>query len=201
MKTLWRERFGDSNSPFYSFTRDFPGTPINGYPARPTLERQEDANDVNKNNPENFFFKHNNVAFFGLNDLNTLRGPAWVGQNAQNAAWVTDKLGSDCSFESIVIFTQTFIRNGVQDALDDYFTQCGGDKPVLNLTGDKHPQVYCGNQNGKIMKITVEAFKAAPLLVSIIADPSDGKHYFHAEPTSPGTPYGVCGDTFLQVPN
>ena len=191
-KAKWREMFADENSPFHSFSRDFPHVSA-GYPAMPTLERQEA-------NPENFFFKHNDVAFLGLNEVNSYYQPVWVGQDAQNSDWVKSNFGTnaggtlDCSFSSIVIFSQISIGGGIETAIFDYFSQCGGDKPTLNIVGDIHPFVFCSNwvNNDRIIKVTVEAFKAAPLLVSILKDPSDNKHYFHMESTSTSTTYGDC---------
>lgn len=194
---LWREYFAESQtSPFHAFDRNFP-TVFPGYPAKPTLERQEHTTDPEKHNPDNFFFKHNDVAFFGLNEVNSNRAPFWQGQNAQNEAWLEAKLGTgehaDCSIDSLVFFTQRDLRTGVRDVLSNYFDECG-EKPVLNLTGDIHPFVHCSNTNtdNNILKIVVEAFKAAPLLVSIVKDPTDGKHYFHTQSTSTTTTYGEC---------
>lgn len=166
----------------------------------PSLERQEDAADPEKHNPENFYFKHNDVAFFGINEVNRNRAEHWTGQDARNVAWLESKFGTnsggvlDCSFASVVIFSQRGVHSSVESALSNYFAQCGGDKPVLNITGDIHPFVYCSNTNtdNNILKITVEAFKAAPLMVSILKDLSDGQHYFHMESTSTSTIYGNC---------
>ena len=203
-KAKWRELFAESTSPFHTFSRDFPQV-LAGYPARPTLERQQEYDTAalagaatpdasQEHNPENFFFKHNDVGFFGINEVNT-KTDTWTGQNARNAAWVQAKLGEDtqCSLKSLVVFSQRGMRSAVRNAILSYQSTCG-EIPVLNITGDKHPFVYCSNTNtsNNFLKITVEAFKAAPLLISIVQDPSDGQHDFHIQSTSTTTAYGEC---------
>ena len=86
--------------------------------------------------------------------------------------------------DSIVVFSQIEVGATVRTVLKNFFAACG-ERPVMNIVGDIHPYTYCSTptdtDNVDILKVTVEAFKAAPLKMSIVMDPDTGKHYFHME--------------------
>ena len=180
-REVWRNSFANSFSPFYEFQRDFPLV-LNGSSARPSLMRQ-----TSDGTPENFFFLHNDVAFFGISQPND-RTPTWTGMDDLNAAWVSTHLGPDmatCAIRSIVIISQVSYSNKVATALNSYFAACG-DIPVLNVKGDTHPATFCMEKLNNVLRLTVEARKSAPLMVSIVEDNS-GTHWFHVESTSNST--------------
>lgn len=142
------------------------------------------------------------MGFFGLTEMNVNFADTWNGEEAQNVALVESKLGMGagqnpvCQIDSIVIFSQTSVSDAVRAVLDDFFNACGSERPVANFIGDIHPYTHCSNtnENDNILKVVVEAFKAAPLMVSIVMDPDTGKHYFHMESTSTTTIYGQCAN-------
>lgn len=205
IESMWRDLFADTSSNFNQFNTsfDFPDYPNSQFPifsqtygARPSIERQKFQTGANDFYPENLFFLHNDVAFFGLN-----RPANW--NNARDACerWVTHSLDgmrvpSNNSFlnqqdtctrvKSVVVWTHVGYFSEVEDAIDDYFdTVCQKTVPILNIKGNTH--VYCSERNqvdGKDrFELTVGGEEdSGPHLVSILADPEDPtSHYFHIE--------------------
>jgi hypothetical protein len=128
VREMWRSKFGG-----YSFTSDFPAITGGGKPAVSRVSGNEEI----------FGFQYKNVAFFGLDYPD---GPAYLTTNALvdlNAKFVKDTLDSDsCTLKSIVIFSHVAPESGgsVEKALDDYFTRCDTDLPVLTVVGNAHPK-------------------------------------------------------------
>ena len=99
-----------------------------------------------------------------------------------NAEWVEDRLSLDsvtCTIGFIVIIAQALLKPVVYDKVDVYFDACGS-LPLLTITGDFHPDTFCMTKNATNTRLdlTVEA----PLLISIVRDPSGEKgDYFHVD--------------------
>ena len=172
IRSLWRQRFAEASSPFNSFNRNFASG------SKPSIARRNTT-------PEIFYFTHNQVGVFGLNQPG---GPSFeegdgpVGDDL-NAEWVADQLADDttCSLKSIVLVAHKTPSSDVNDALDAYFATCGSILPTLTITGSSHPSTYCFNFDAGIVKrvdVTMEAFRSGPLRVSVNRDPN-GEDYFH----------------------
>ena len=174
VRRLWRQHFAEATSPFNSFTRDFAPD------QRPNIIRQTTFS-------ENYYFAYNDVAVFGLNRVS---GDQYVDDVADpdvNAVWVTKQLAADtspCSLKSIVLVGHKPPSSDVNSALNAYFSTCGT-LPTLTISGNAHPKTYCMDRNAKITErvdLTVEAFEAGPLRVSVVRD-ENGKDYFHIRDT------------------
>lgn len=189
MRELWRDNFAAESSPFHQFTRDFPegggGSDDDGS-SRPTIYRQD-------GNPENYFFSHNNVAFFGINRPD---GRSYISNKAPvdtNEAWVEHRLGLDsssesssCTFKSIVIIAHSWPKESLYDkVLGEYVDACGGTVlPVLSISGNAQPRSHCmttKDESDMRVEVTVEAFQSGPLLISVVRDPDNGGDFFHVE--------------------
>lgn len=175
-RDLWRELFAEVPSSFNKFDRNFPGE--NYYP---DIERKTTPNAQGDVNPELFFFRYKDIAIFGLNTpsgLNYINDYSPVNINAE---WVADRLGNDCSFQSIIILSHKTPNDPVFDELDAYFDECGI-IPSLVIKGSSHPITYCmeRDEDQKRVFLTVEAFQSGPLTVSVVRDYSEGgEDYFH----------------------
>ena len=171
---MWGKHFADERSPFNQFNRDFPGG------GRPAIYRHDD-------NPEIFYFNHNRVAFFGLNQVDRRDYPVDA-----NEEWVEDRLSLDtnCELDSIVILSQTWPKQSLYDTIDQYFDACESTLPILTVTGNTHPKTtYCMTTNEHEdssgtarVKVTTEAARSGPLLISVVRDPNGGD-FFHVEDT------------------
>ena len=174
IREMWRGHFATETSPFNQFSKDFPGGD------RPTIYRQ------NPSNPENYFFSHNDVAFFGINKPS---GSNYISNKALvdiNEMWVEDRLGLDsttCTFKSIVIIAHSWPKESLYDKIDEYFDACGATLPILSISGNTQPRTYCMTQNATSTRVnvTVEAFESGPLLISVVRDPDGGGDFFHVE--------------------
>ncbi len=166
IRDMWRQKFGK-----YSFTSDFPTTNGGG---RPAISRV-------LGNEEIFGFEHKNIAFFGLDYP---AGDAYITKHAPqdlNAKFVKETLASDesCALRSIVLFSHIAPRSPVDEALDEYFDECGV-LPTLTVLGNAHPSTYCLTKKDERLSLTVEAFRSGPVLVSVLRDPKEGGgDYFH----------------------
>ena len=104
-----------------------------------------------------------------------------------NENWVEDRLALDenCELESIVMVSQTFPTQSTYDRIDLYVNSCGGSPlPVLTITGDVHPSVYCMTRSNNFTYLTVEAFRSGPIRVTVIRDPSGANgDFFHVKDT------------------
>jgi hypothetical protein len=172
----WREFFAEPTSPFNKFERNFPGE--NYFP---DLERKTTPNARGDVNPEMFFFRYNNIAIFGLQRVGGDSYANDVSPVDINAEWVADRLGNDCSFQSIIILSHKTPNDPVFDELDAYFNECGI-IPSLVIKGSSHPITYCmeRDEDQKRVFLTVEAFQSGPLTVSVVRDYSEGgEDYFH----------------------
>ena len=183
IRELWREYFAKYSSPISQFTNNFPATPGFDGTSFPVVERKADTN------PELFHFRHNDIVFFGLNQVGR---ETYEDTHPVNDDWVTDRLGLDpgCTMRSIVIIAQRPPNKSVYDRFETYFnTACGGVQlPILTITGDMHPETYCQTmQHGpNRIDITVEAFSAGPLKISVVRDMTPGNNradFFHVEDT------------------
>ena len=105
-----------------------------------------------------------------------------------NAEWVTQQLAADtstCSLKSIVLVGHKFPSRDVNSALNTYFSTCGTTLPTLAIAGNNHPRTYCMDLSTKTdrrVELTVEAFKAGAIQVSIVRD-ENGNDYFHVSDT------------------
>mmetsp|Transcript_8871 Transcript_8871/g.15421 ORF Transcript_8871/g.15421 Transcript_8871/m.15421 type:complete len:261 (-) Transcript_8871:106-888(-) len=181
----WRSTFAEGASPFYQFSMNFP----RANNCSPIISRKV-------GNPEIFYFEYNNVAFFGLNRV---MDESYVSDNAPvdlNEEWVEDVLGSaSCDLESIVIFSHTLLKDALYNKLDAYFNNCGSTLPTLTITGNEHPTTYCMTKSNERIDVVVEAYRAGPILVSIVRDP-DGMHgdsdFVHIEDPDPADTNSQC---------
>ena len=159
IKNLWRQNFVKGK--FADFDRVLP------YGGSVHLERQSSF-------PENFFFYYGTqaIAFFGITEpMNEDR------YDPINADWISFKLKHK-SPKAVVVFAHSKLSREVLSVLPEV--------PTLHVTGNTH--AYCMQRSGQkpfLLELTVEAFEASPLLVSIVKDSSD-HHFFHVEKT----PYG-----------
>ena len=172
----WRELFADTISPFNKFKQNFPGE-IDF----PDIERKTTANAQGDVNSEIFFFRYKDIAILGLNSMS---GGTYIRDTSIvdiNAEWIADRLGNDCSFQSIIILSHKAPNDPIVDALDAYFAGCGGIIPSLVINGSTHPITYCmeRDEDQKRVFLTVEAFQSGPLTVSVVRDPEGGGDYFH----------------------
>ena len=203
IEAMWRDIFADTPSNFHQFNQDFPDYPNSQFPifsqtygARPLIQRQKFQTGENDFFPENFFFLHNDVAFFGLN-----RPANWDDARDACEKWVRHSLNemrvpSHNSFQhqhdtcakikSVVVFTHIGYSSQVENAIDEYFnTVCQKTVPILNIRGNTH--AYCferNNEDGKErLELTVGGEELSdPHLVSILTDPEDPtSHYFHID--------------------
>ena len=193
VKDMWRGYFVGPDSPFRGFDRDLPskGTTITA----PAVKRQAEV-------PENFSFEIGDVLFLSINRVSVDQKEEWIGQEDANEEWVSSALADDrdCSIKSIVLFSQgSLVADFVETTMSAYFARCG-DKPLLNVKGDTHPDQYCMNKNSDKDQfvLTVEAYKAAPIIVSVVESPN-GDHYFHAVSALPGNGDG-CPDALYSSP-
>jgi len=141
MRDLWREYFAKDPS-FNQFSVNFPATPGFGGGSKPVIYRKTEPNANGDMNPELFYFLHNKIAFFGLNQVT---GVAYIDDSGINEEWITSRLSLDtnCEIESIIILAQRMPDQSVFDSIDLYFDGCGGTIPLLTITGDIHPPQYC----------------------------------------------------------
>ena len=116
LREVWRDIFA-RNLPFTSFSRPFPGSGIT-----PTIQRKTTPNAFGDSNPEIFYFEYDNVAFFGANlmdgDMYATTGPTDI-----NAEFVVEMLPSDCSVNSIVIFSHKYPNDKVSCYIVNEFCQ------------------------------------------------------------------------------
>lgn len=166
VKTLWREYFATgATSPFAAFDRiPFPSG------AAPNLLRQPGY-------PENFFFYYTNanVAFFGITEP---AGDSFY--NTINANWISVNLANLAEPPSaIVLFGHSNLSNDAVNALATYDSV-----PKLYIKGNSHPTQYCMEfRDSFFLEVTVSAFLASPLLVSLVQDGQEN-YFFHVEETS-----------------
>eukprot|EP00581_Thalassiosira_minuscula_P014206 CAMPEP_0183721870 /NCGR_PEP_ID=MMETSP0737-20130205/13999_1 /TAXON_ID=385413 /ORGANISM="Thalassiosira miniscula, Strain CCMP1093" /LENGTH=488 /DNA_ID=CAMNT_0025951933 /DNA_START=886 /DNA_END=2352 /DNA_ORIENTATION=+ len=177
MREVWRNYFADSNSTFNQFSKNFPPTFNFTGDSKPEIFRKTD-------NTEIYHFTHNDVAFFGLNRV---AGESYISDRAPvdlNAEWVEQRLALDvdCELKSIVIVAHAVVKSIVYDKINEYFESCGDEYvlPVLTINGNLHPDEYCLAKNETRLELTMEAFNAGPLCVSVVRDP-DGEagDFFH----------------------
>jgi len=193
VETLWRAKFSDAaTSPFSGFDRNT--VPYIG--AAPTVERHPTKSEI-------YFFLADNTAIFGINEPANSQ-PTGAGTDEANANWITDKLTANGCVSSIVIFGHDdSITSGAQSevrgALNAYYSGTCGAVPTLYVAGDSHPIKYrlsfqeTDFPADTVLMLTVEAFQAGPLLVSIVQDPTTGRHFFHVQDTDePNNPNDVC---------
>ena len=114
MREIWRDNFA-RNLPFTSFSRPFPGSGIT-----PTIQRKTTPNAFGDSNPEIFYFEYDNVAFFGAN---LMTGDTYAGPTDINAEFVEEMLPSDCSVNSIVIFSHKYPNDKVSCYIVNEFGQ------------------------------------------------------------------------------
>lgn len=164
VKEMWRKHFAAERSPFNKFSKDFPGG------GRPAIYRHDD-------NPEIFYFNHNRVAFFGLNQVDR-SDTAPVDANEE---WVKDRLSLDtnCELESIVILSQTWPKRSLYDTIDLYFDVCESTLPILTVTGNTHPKTYCMATNENEDSSGTARVKVT---AAVVRDPNGGD-FFHVEDT------------------
>jgi hypothetical protein len=172
VKDLWRDLFASPTSAFWDFDR--PSNLPSGV-SPPTVERQELY-------PENVFFTYLDVAFFVITE------PAGDSlSDANNAAWIHDKLNIfGCGLEAVVMFGHNTFSSEVQTELVSFYGMCGN-TPTLYIQGNSHPADYCMEYDSRfaannVLTLTVEPFKAGPLLVSIVNE--SGSYFFHVEETA-----------------
>lgn len=179
---LWRSFFASPTSPFYDFDRA--SLLKSSSVAPPLVTRMEDKY------PENFFFTYQGVAFFGINepDKHDAFDPdvlysAYNGDT--NAYWVATQLSNIATPPSaIVVFGHAVYSAKVKEVL-----QAQESTPILYIMGNSHPADYCmawssGFTYKNALELTVEPFKAGPLLISVLEDESSGDVYFHVEETA-----------------
>ena len=175
LREVWRDYFA-RNTAFYQFSSDFPATA--GFPggSKPTVERKE------PNNPEIYYFEHNQIAVFGLNRVARDSYISDVAPTDFNADWVEEKLALDtsCELESIVFIAQTGLKQVVYDRVNEYFVRCGRTLPTLTVTGDTHPATYCMSKSNERVDLTIEAFRSGPILVTVVRDPDGSGDFFYA---------------------
>ena len=107
LREVWRDKFA-RDLPFTSFSRPFPRSGIT-----PTIQRKTTPNAFGDSNPEIFYFEYDNVAFFGAN---LMTGDTYVtstGPTDINAEFVEEMLPSDCSVNSMVIFSHKYPNDKV----------------------------------------------------------------------------------------
>ena len=178
-RDLWRELFAEVPSSFNKFDRNFPGE--NYYP---DIERKTTPNAQGDVNPELFFFRYNHIAIFGLS---TPSGDNYINDYSLvniNAEWVADRLGDDCSFQSVIFLSHKDPVPAVLDVIDiDFAERCNRILPSLIVKGSRHPVNYCmdHDEDLKRTELTVEAYFSGPLTVSVVRDPEGGGDYFHVE--------------------
>ena len=184
IRELWRRHFVAGSSSFHSFGQDFPGG------GRPTLHRQESR-------PENYFFVRSEVAFFGISQPESPSHTVDAAATEANERWVEEHLSADrtaCTFRSIVLLSHTPPHESLYDTIDEYFEACGAVLPILSVSGGARPRTYCMSHDVAKARVhvTVEAFEAGPLLISVVRDPQGGGDFFHVEDTDPNDSNRQC---------
>lgn len=212
VREMWRENFAMGTSPFKQFNTDFPpptGGNIDDHhnppPLRPTIYRKDD-------NPEIYFFKYSNVAIFGLNRPDRESYISNIAPTDANEVWVSSQLSNDvtCSFQSIVLISHAWLKESLYQTIEnEYFDRCNRTVPILSISGNTQPRSYCmsveenqqlGAGTALRVNVTVEAFKSAPLLISVVRDPlsssvsTSGGDYFHVEDIDLSDQNNVCPD-------
>ena len=187
----WRELFADTTSPFNKFKQNFPGE--NDFP---DIERKTTANAQGDVNSEIFFFRYKDIAILGLNSMS---GGTYIRDTSPvdiNAEWIADRLGNDCSFQSIIILSHSRPNDPIFGALDAYFNTWGGIIPSLVVKGSSHPLAYCMEHDAskKRTTLTVEAFMAGPLSVSVVRDLNGSGDYFHVKDSDTAISNLQCPD-------
>ena len=148
-------------------------------------------------NPELFFFRYNDIAIFGLN---TPSGDTYASDYSVpdlNAEWVADRLGNDCSFQSVIFLSHKTPKSAVLDVIDqDFVDRCGRILPSLVIKGSSHPKEYCMSHDvaDKRTLLTVEAFSSGPVTVSVVRDPDGTGDYFHVEDSQLSNSNSQCPD-------
>ena len=180
MRELWRDLFARDDK-FTSFAQPFPDG------SYPILYRKNETNANGDANPEIMYWEYDKVAFFGLNRPDR---DSYISNNATidaNEEWVKDRLGLDvnCTLESIVLISQTFVKQGVYDKIEDHFvTYCNKPKPpTLVITGDTHPKNYCYEKTDEKLFLTIEAFTSGPIYVSVVRGENGEGDFFHVKDT------------------
>ena len=126
---MWRDLFSRDDK-FTSFAQPFPDG------SYPVLYRKNESNAIGDANPEIMYWEYDKVAFFGLNRPNRESYISDVAVIDANEEWVEDRLGLDvnCTLESIVLISQTFVKQGVYDKIKDHFeTTCQRPNPPPTL--------------------------------------------------------------------
>ena len=188
IREMWRENFARESSPMHQFGKDFPGG------SKPTIYRQS-------SNPENYFFNHSGVAFFGINRPER---SSYISDRAPvdiNEQWVEERLTLDttaCTFKSIVILAHSWAKESLYGKIDEYFDSCGKTLPILSVSGNTIPTSYCMSKDvtNSRVNVTVEAYQSAPLLISVVRDPEGGGDHFHVEDVD-ATDSNIQCPTFL----
>ena len=191
-RDLWRELFAEAPSSFNKFDRNFPGE--NYYP---DIERKTTPNAQGDMNPELFFFRYNDIAIFGLNTPSGLNYISNYSPVDINAEWVADRIGNDCSFQSVIFLSHKDPMPAVLDVIDiDFAERCNRILPSLVVKGSRHPRVYCmkHDEDVKRTELTVEAYFSGPLKVSVVRDPEGGGDYFHVEDSQVANSNANCPD-------
>ena len=192
IRDTWRELFSEANSPFFKFNRNFPGESY-----FPDIERKTTPNAQGDVNPELFFFRYNDIGIFGLN---TPAGVNYISNYSPvdiNAEWVADRLGNDCSFQSVIFLSHKVPTDAVLDVIDkDFAENCNRILPSLIIRGSSHPTTYCLDHDEDVKRtdLTVEAFFSGPLLISVIRDPKGTGDYFHIEDSQLANSNSQCPD-------
>lgn len=169
VQSLWRSYF--TNNEFAGLDKTTPvwGTPV--------FQRQEGY-------PENFFmyYAELNLVIFGITEP-----AADNAYNIINADFIQTELshlGANPA-DAIIIFGHAAVETSgnldhVFDVLDGY-----SNIPMLYVMGNDHKykmDFYAPSRLPKLMQLTVEAFKSAPLLVSVVD--VEGDNYFYVEKIS-----------------
>ena len=131
-----------------------------------------------------FFFRYKDIAIFGLQRVGGDSYANDVSPVDINAEWVADRLGNDCSFQSVIFLSHKDPVPAVLDIIDiDFAERCNRILPSLIVKGSRHPVNYCmdHDEDVKRTELTVEAFFSGPLKVSVVRDPEGGGDYFHVE--------------------
>ena len=190
LRDMWRDLFADESvSPF---SRNFPGETY-----YPTIERKTTPNAQGDVNPELFFFRYNDIAIFGLNNP---AGENYISYHSPvdiNAEWVSDRLGDDCSFQSVIFLSHKEPTQAVLDVIDiDFAERCNRILPSLIIRGSRHPATYCMDHDEDVKRtdLTVEAYFSGAILVSVIRDPLGSGDYFHVDDSQVENSNYLCPD-------
>ena len=170
VQSLWRQYF--TTGSFAGLDRELP---VWGPPT--TFFRQP-------NYPENWFMYYGaaplDLAIFGITE------PAGDGQyNAINADFIQTELANlgASAPSAIVIFGHADLEDESNHAvLDVLFSDSNTNIPTLYVYGNDHKyqmDFMAPERHPKLMALTVEAFKSAPLLVDLVD--VEGDKYFHVQ--------------------